>query len=260
MDHEYYESSFIKAPSVSSVQRTLSVERESSTPTVLRGTTHLKVKVPGIHDSQDGSIEFDCKNPHDPARQTDGNKQNTGKDVALHVQIAYRTRCLLQSSMYDFFTSTSEVFEQRYRIMCGGAASSISIEAQTQLCLDLRSRIGAGRFRSYFEPVHGQLYSDSARIGTTDLLERLVGDTDQGASISLVSSRLLGATPSTRVSALRNHFCEQSAHPLLSWLEHMLVGLEQPPDILRLTSPEKPVDGPVKRELETASVERPDTC
>jgi len=103
-----------------------------------------------------------------------------------------------------------------YIVMWGGAKKCQIKLSKSVTGHDLRSRIGAGRFRSNFDPILQGLVSQSSihievfNMECTHLQEQLARDMDRGASIFQVGPLPLGIKPDKlRIS--------WTAHPSAPW-------------------------------------------
>ena len=85
---------------------------------------------------------------------------------------------------------------------------------------------------------------------------------DPDASISLTMPLPLRTVPMmflTELTLVYRLECTL-AHPLLSWLLHMLVRFKKRPDVECLPAPDVPVDAPIKSKFEAAAVQRARTA
>lgn len=118
--------------------------------------------------------------------------------------------------------------------MCGGAAARVSDAMIQRLTRDLRSRLCAGRFLSYLDPMACQNRSihvtdSSWNLRITYLLVLLDDGMDLGASTSPADLQSLQITPIwNEYDQLPSRQLDlgHRAYSLLSWIADVLVCLE----------------------------------
>jgi hypothetical protein len=95
--------------------------------------------------------------------------------------------------------------------------------------------------------------------GLTYLLARMVDGMGQGASIFLANPPLLEIKPRASISSYPHIFFIIESYPLLAGFANVLIGFEEGSNVHGLASPQISMNRPVERQLQRASVQRPES-